>query len=246
VYGYTETGSFGVVGVNVSSTAAAGVYGFANGAAGVGVQAQGNRAPIYLVPAGAAGPPSANLHNKGDVWVDSLGVVWVCTTTGTPGTFTPLQPGGFGKAFFQAVSTSQYHLTNSDGATWADIDSTSGTPLVLNISPGFGATALIGGSADLFTGKAGLNQDIGIFVSGGAFGAGSIVGWKESGGFAGTFSPNAAYVEAAVALAASTAYVIKLQWKTNKASGGGTIYAGAGPISSNFSPTRLRVQLIAT
>ena len=32
-----------------------------------------------------------------------------------------------------------------------------------------------------------------------------------------------------------------LEWKTNKPASGATIYAGAGPIGSAYSPTRLTV-----
>src|SRR5437868_10130235 len=90
---------------------------------------------------------------------------------------------------------------------------------------------------------AGVNQDVGIFVSGGAFGAGQIVGWKESGGNAGTFSPNAAFAQTVVQFAAATSYTIKLQWKTNHATTG-TIRAaaGLGP-APNFSPTRLTLRV---
>jgi hypothetical protein len=49
-----------------------------------------------------------------------------------------------------------------------------------------------------------------------------------------------------VPLAAGASYTIKLQWKTNRQASGATIYAGAGPIGGKFSPTRLRVLLIAT
>src|SRR5260370_26683846 len=38
-------------------------------------------------------------------------------------------------------------------------------------------------------------------------------------------------------------YTVKLQWKTNKPSNGGTIYAGAGPLGSGYSPTRLTARL---
>jgi hypothetical protein len=70
-----------------------------------------------------------------------------------------------------------------------------------------------------------------------------VVAWKESGGFAGTFSPNAAFVHAVVLLSSGTTYTVKLQWKTNKPAAGATIFAGAGPINGQFSPTRVTVQL---
>jgi hypothetical protein len=139
---------------------------------------------------------------------------------------------------FSAVSTQQYTLSNSDGTTWTDMDSSSATPLTLIITPTATVQAILSGNSDLWTSTAGFNQDIGIDVNG------TIVGWKESGGFAGTFSPNAAYVQAIVPMTAGTTYTIKLRWKTNKPAPGATIVAGAGT-SPNFSPTRLTAQLVS-
>jgi hypothetical protein len=69
------------------------------------------------------------------------------------------------------------------------------------------------------------------------------VGWKESGGFAGTFSPNAAFLQVEMSLVGGHTYVFKLMWKTNKPASGKTIFAGAGPLPSpvQISPTRVTV-----
>jgi len=80
---------------------------------------------------------------------------------------------------------------------------------------------------------------VAVVVAGGAYGSGTVVGWKESGGFTGTFSPNAAAVNTAVDVVAATPYTVKLAWKANVPAGGKTIRAGAGPIGGGFSPTRL-------
>jgi hypothetical protein len=157
----------------------------------------------------------------------------------TPGTFSPtrltvwLLPAA---AVNDAVSTSQYSLASSDGAGWTPID-----PVTLKsvLSPASSSTYNISGNADLWTANAGYNQDIGIFVSGGVYGKGTLVAWKESGGFAGTFSPNAAFVDGTVHLQGGTTYTVWLAWKTNKQAAGKTIVVGAGPISGQFSPTRL-------
>jgi uncharacterized protein YkwD len=140
-----------------------------------------------------------------------------------------------------AGSTQQYHLSNSDGATWTDIDASA---LALQLTPASDSIALLGANADLWTVYSGYNQDFGINVSGGAYGSGQIVAWKESGGFAGTFSPNAAFVQTSIPMAAGTPYTVKLQWKTNRSAPGESIYAGAGPIGGQFSPTRLIAQLL--
>ena len=220
-----------------------GVAGFGN-ALGVGGWFTGGRAHLALSPTGAAGPPTTLQHFRGDVVVDVNEVLWVCIGNGTPGTWSPIQPGGWNNALFTAVSTSQYQLV-SDGVSWIDMDAAN---LKLTITPTFECQAVLSASADLWTSFAGLNQDIGISVSGGAYPttAGQPEGWKESGGFAGTFSPNAAGVQAIVPLAAGIAYTVKIVWKTNKPASGHTIAAGAGPISGKFSPTRLTANLVAT
>lgn len=156
------------------------------------------------------------------------------------------------------VVTDQYTLTDSDGSTWVPMYCAPGTPttcasggqdygdpngtatyLTDTVSPSTEEDLVIGANADLWTWNAGLNQDIGLFVNG------SIVAWKESGGFAGTFSPNAAYVQAVVPVTAGHTYTVEVRWKTNKAASGGKISAGAGPLSPGaYSPTRLTTILV--
>ncbi len=58
---------------------------------------------------------------------------------------------------------------------------------------------------------------------------GGIVAWKESRGFAGTFSPNAAFAQVVYPMTANTTFTVKLMWKSNGPAHAGTIYAGAGP-----------------
>jgi hypothetical protein len=141
-----------------------------------------------------------------------------------------------------AVSDRQYNLANSDGSSWVDMDPTY---LSLSVTPLVDSQALISANADLWTANAGINQDVGVAVSGGIYptAAGQTEAWKESGGNAGTFSPNAAYLQTVRLLKAGTTYTIKVQWKSNKPATGATIFAGAGPIGQDFSPTRLTVQL---
>jgi hypothetical protein len=42
-----------------------------------------------------------------------------------------------------------------------------------------------------------------------------VPAWKESGGFASTYSPNAAFVQALVPMAAGNSYTVVLVWKSN-------------------------------
>ena len=137
-----------------------------------------------------------------------------------------------------AESTNQYQLTSNDGNTWTDVDS----KLRLIITPPVASTTLLSANADLWTAAAGINQDVAITVSPPcAGGASSSPAWHESGGYAGSYSPNAAFVQETCAMSANTTYTVTLQWKSNKpmqASSG--IYIGAGPSSGSFfSPTSL-------
>ena len=187
------------------------------------------------------------------------------------GNWFPLQLGGVGVSgvanhpdsqgvLFSAVSNSLLALKNSDGQTFQDmmVDTAyvPATPaqLVLSITPAFDCLALITGSADLYTDTAGYNQDIGIYVSPSDTAnppnnTQHIEAWKESGGFAGTNSPNAAFVQTIFNMSLGTTYDVRLKWKANKNAPGATIRAGAGPfggssLATNASPTRLTALLL--
>ena len=140
-----------------------------------------------------------------------------------------------------ASSSRQYALPASDGQAWRDVDAAN---LSLSITPPGDCLAILTGNADLWTARAGFNQDLGIAVSSslGTYSA-DRVGWKESGAVVGTYSPNAAYVQAAFPMVGGTAYRVKLQWKSNRAQSSPTIYAGAGP-GAPYSRTRLTAELL--
>jgi hypothetical protein len=140
---------------------------------------------------------------------------------------------------YSAVSTGQYSLPNSDGVTWQPIDAA----LNVTVTPGADTNSILGANADLWTANAGYNQDIAIFVSDNG-GADTLVAWKESGGLAGTFSPNAAFAQANYPMTSGHTYVFKLKWKTNQPAAGKTIYAAAGG-PAPYSATRLTVELTA-
>lgn len=158
------------------------------------------------------------------------------------GTFSPtrltaeLVPSGM--ALSSGAIATQPLLTNSDGATWQPIDPS----LDRSLTPTASSTVNVMANADLWTKNSGFNQDLGIFVSVGG-GPDQLLAWKESGGFNGTFSPNAAFSQDQYAVSAGTNYVFKVKWKTNRPSPGGTIVIGAGP-GAPFSPTRLTVETI--
>jgi len=156
------------------------------------------------------------------------------TSYGSNATFTT--PG----EMTTAVSTQQYKLTSSDGGTWQAMDATD---LSLTLSPATDESVLLSANADLWTADAGYNQDIGIEVTPGG-GSPAVVAWKESGGFAGTYSPNAAFVETVYQLAGGTTYTVEIVWKTNKPAIGMTIAAGAGAGPTVYSPTRLTAEVL--
>jgi hypothetical protein len=140
-----------------------------------------------------------------------------------------------GDAFpYTALTAQQHQLTGNDGATWVDLDPTN---LTLTITPQANSMAVLSANADLWTANAGINQDLGIDVNG------TIKAWKESGGYGGTFSPNAAFVRTTMPVTAGTTYIVKLKWKTNRPQGSAVIFAGAG--QGVFSTTRLTVQLVS-
>ena len=144
---------------------------------------------------------------------------------------------------FNASSTAQRSFLGSDGASWRDMD---GTNLSVPFTPPAGSwLALVSGNADLWTSTVGLNQDIGLAMTGTGYPTSAFQpeAWKESGGSAGTFSPNAAFVQAALPVTGGIAYTARLQWKANKATSG-SIFAGAGPIIPRYSPTSISVVLI--
>ncbi len=173
------------------------------------------------------------LHGQTGVAPNGIELHPVLDIVFNPTTVTP-------PARITAVSRQQYTLANSDGANWQDMDATN---LSLSFTPSSPGVAIISGNADLWTANAGYNQDVGIWLQAGAS-PGGVIAWKESGGFAGTFSPNAAMVETALPVNTSTTYIVKLVWKTNRPAVGARIFAGAGPISFQFSPTRLTVQQV--
>src|SRR2546425_4664408 len=151
-------------------------------------------------------------------------------------------PSGAAPSWVSACSASQYTLTGSNGSTWQDLDASM---LAVSFTPAANSWAVLSGNADLWTANAGYNQDLGISVAGGLYpsSGGQPEAWKESGGFAGTFSPNAASVLAVIPVLSGTTYTAKLQWKASQPDPG-PLLAGAGPIAGAFSPTRLTVQLV--
>jgi hypothetical protein len=191
-----------------------------------------------VIPLVAATPYTIKVQWKANK--NTAGTIFAAA--GNAGNYSPTRltlrmfPGGTGLQ--DASMNTQYYKVGSTGADWTPIDSTN---LKLTVIPAANSLYVLSANADLWTATAGVNQDMGIFISGGAYGSGVLVAWKESGGFAGTFSPNAAFVQTVLPLAMGVTYTITLEWKANKSTGG-VIYAAAGS-TGNYSPTRLTAQL---
>jgi hypothetical protein len=86
VWGKNVSTGIGVYGENDST--GSGVTGVSTG--GLGGVFTGGRAPLLLTPAGAAGPPTSGSHARGEVYVDSNGLLFSCTASGTPGSWRKL------------------------------------------------------------------------------------------------------------------------------------------------------------
>jgi hypothetical protein len=92
----SASGGYGVHGESANGS---GVVGVANGAgvgamgqstSGYGVQAQGGKAQLYLIPAKSAGHPSTGHHLVGELFVDRTGKLYLCQSSGSPGTWRRL------------------------------------------------------------------------------------------------------------------------------------------------------------
>jgi hypothetical protein len=124
-----------------------------------------------------------------------------------------------------------------NASNWYEIDSN----LRVTVSGNAGQRVILGGNVDLWTAHATYNQDIGIFVTDCSLS--HLIAWKESGGFAGTLSPNAAYVQGVYQLPSTGSVTFTLCWKANKPAPPGTVYGAAGTSTTYFSPTRLTAEV---
>lgn len=77
VYGFTNTGTFGVV-----------AFGSSTGS--TGLKAVGRKANAELTPSGVAGPLRLVAHNLGELVEDDAGNLWLCVVAGNPGTWRKL------------------------------------------------------------------------------------------------------------------------------------------------------------
>ena len=194
----------------------------------------------YAVAAGTT--YTATLVWKSNVPMPAADTIWMGAGGAgaySPTTLTTILYPVSGSPLTTAVVNRQYTLTatsDDNGTAWRPVDATN---VSLTIKPSAGSEVMLTGNADLWTADPGYNQDIGIQVTP-AGGSPVVAAWKESGGFAGTYSPNAGFVQALVPLTAGTTYTVELVWKSNvPMPAGDSIWIGAGHASPGFSPTSL-------
>lgn len=72
-------------GVRAASSTAEGIR--ATSTSSVGGSFAGGRAAINLAPRSTTGKPTTGAHSRGDIVVDSVGAMFLCTKSGTPGTW---------------------------------------------------------------------------------------------------------------------------------------------------------------
>jgi hypothetical protein len=83
--GATSTFGDAVFGTSFSGRGVAGVS-----STGIGGAFAGGRAPLSLGLGVGVGAPTSNTHNPGELYLDSAATLWVCTLSGTPGTWVRL------------------------------------------------------------------------------------------------------------------------------------------------------------
>jgi hypothetical protein len=81
--GESGTPSGSLAGVRGNAQSGPGVF----GAGGYGGQFTGTKAQLHLVPGTSLGRPTTNFHEKGEMFIDVAGTLFVCVAGGNPGTW---------------------------------------------------------------------------------------------------------------------------------------------------------------
>jgi hypothetical protein len=149
---------------------------------GIGVFAAGTRAALQLVPLGPPPPQRADAHNRGELVLDDNGDLWLCTASGTPGTWrqltaTPPIPPGLLTPLSAPVRV--YDSRQGDGPLAGGVErivSVAGPPTTPAVPAG-SAAALISLTLDETAG-AGF---IGVFANGISWPGTSNANWYTNG-----------------------------------------------------------------
>jgi hypothetical protein len=118
---------------------------------GLGLEGEGGRAQLRLVPASTAGAPTGGAHDRGEVFVDSAGTFYQCVAAGRPGTWRKLTAGAPG---FAARSGSLNFLA----APVRLLDTRSGAKL----APGATRVVQVTGAAGIPAGAVGVVGNLAV------------------------------------------------------------------------------------
>ena len=105
----------------------------ANG--GVGLQAGGSRAALYLTGSGTAPASRSDAHLVGEIDIDTSGNVWLCVVAGSPGTWRKIA-GPASAGAFHAVNPVRSYDSRWPGGTVM----TSGSQRLLSMADGHDVT----------------------------------------------------------------------------------------------------------
>jgi hypothetical protein len=86
VYGQSTNGD-GVIGLASSNNVVAGVKGLGGASAYGGWFESSTGAQLHLTPSSTTGHPTVNNYLAGDIFVDKNVTIWICITSGNPGTW---------------------------------------------------------------------------------------------------------------------------------------------------------------
>jgi hypothetical protein len=168
----------GVYAYTASGPQAAVAYGA--GAASFGLYVYGGRAHVYAVPAGNAPGARTDAHARGEILEDGNGDLWLCVTSGTPGTWRKLGgPSTSGQLHLLAAPVRVYDSRTGQQPTAIGPK----TPLASNTPRTIDATGNSSGVPPTATGVM-----VGLTVTGPAA-AGFLTAWP-SGAWPGTSSLN--------------------------------------------------------
>jgi len=150
VEGFAFDGS-GVLGHTTNGAAVAGLV----DGPGVSGRFEGGRAQLLLVPAATPGPPTANAHSLGELYVDSNGRLLLCKVAGTPGTWSDIsgpslhvvtptrvydsrlpqpQQGSLASGQSRTVSVADGRDLNTGAVTMADLVPAGATAVAYNLT----------------------------------------------------------------------------------------------------------------
>ena len=121
-----------------------GIVGFTGGAGAYGGEFFGGLAEVRLRPGGAAPITLTNAHQVGEMYEDETGILWICVTAGSPGSWREISGPTSSGAFHAIAPRRVYDSRNSTklvGGVARDISMATATDGTADVVP-VGATAV--------------------------------------------------------------------------------------------------------